>query len=861
MKMKALLFLALPLLYAASCKDEISKSTALSAIPVRSTFVVRINNVHQLNSDLQESVPGTVLKESIVFSNLSNFVSLLDGFNNDKAQNIRGFGAFDQYGAGTFGWLWTIESEDVPFINETALATFGNTSSRIYGSSKIIHFTNDDLDFFFAKQNGLVLLSEHENLVEASLKQLESGINLSDDAHFMHTLKTTNSKDPINVFVQYKSMPEWLNTLLLETTEWPGKMATWSALDLDINKNDINFTGISLVPDTAITYLGLFANCGQGSANFTEIIPQNAALAISQSCNDLDTWQANFSEYLGKVNKLKKRNIQLENMAVNPENWMAFVDEELGVFYSDGAVNSAESKNGFIRILDTELASNALNSASGDFIENYREIDIKKLNKRHALPLLFGKLFSHLSEPYWFYHNNWVIFSNNLANAKSTINNLLAEKTWYNAEDFKPVESLLDDNAHILAVAKNMEWYNLAQKELNTENAKKLGSSASQMEKINWAVIQIKQKNEAAYTELVLLHQTETEQIAKQYWSHKLDAEAASRPQLVYNHHTKSNDVFVQDKNNIIYLINAQGKTLWKNQVDGAILGEVDQVDLYKNNKFQLVFNTAQSIYILDRNGKNVGNFPVKLPKTATAPMATLDYENTRKYRFIVPCQNRLYNFDGDGKEVDGWEFKKAKSTLIAKPKHDVIGTKDYIYTADDEGNVYLLNRRGEIRQPIKSQLKNLASQIYLVPDKTVGGKLSALSKSGYVLNLIIDDQIDSLQAFKESPKFMSAKNKSQLLASENYVFKRDDDSNFDIEFNEEIIYEPRIYTVGKDTFISVTTKNNQIWIYDWKGNPLPGMPLYGTGTATVGKTNDKDVHVIVATEDGAILDYKLMQD
>ena len=488
----------------------------------------------------------------------------------------------------------------------------------------------------------------------------------------------------------------------------------------------------------------------------------------------------------------------------------------------------------------------------------YRGKTISKVKARLALPLIYGRMFSHLSEPYWFLHEDWVIISNTMANSKAAINTLLAGKTWQNAD--APFGKYLDSDANITVVAKNPEWLNLAQKELNESAAKDLKPNTKTLNQINWVVASLKQKGGLAYSELIFLHQTKTTSTAKQYWAVDLDQPAVGQPQLVKNHYSKQNEVLIQDEAHNLYLIDATGKTLWKRALDGAILGKVSQVDLYKNNKLQLAFNTAQRLYIIDRNGNDVGAFPITLKQTSTAPMAVFDYENTRKYRFVVPCGKRLLNYDRDGKEVNGWNHKKAKSTIILQPKHAVIRGKDFIYTADKEGHVYLLNRRGEVREKIKSRMPNLASEMYLVYDKNVGGKLGALSKSGYTLNLFMNDQLDSLQPFSDKPLFMTATGRTLVYGAENEIYKRDEEANYDIDLENDLTHAPEYFVVGGRKLITATTDENQVWIFDETGKPLPGMPVYGSGPATVGKTAGKGIHLFVTTKEGELLDYLLSE-
>jgi hypothetical protein len=56
--------------------------------------------------------------------------------------------------------------------------------------------------------------------------------------------------------------------------------------------------------------------------------------------------------------------------------------------------------------------------------------------------------------------------------------------------------------------------------------------------------------------------------------------------------------------------------------------------------------------------------------------------------------------FDKDGTNLEGWQPKDIGESLFAPPRHYRIRGKDYIIAIRDDGNVYLMNRRGE-------QLKN----------------------------------------------------------------------------------------------------------------------------------------------------------
>ena len=673
----------------------------------------------------------------------------------------------------------------------------------------------------------------------------------------MHVLKTANAKDPVNVFVQFKALPDWQETILQHKPTWLADLAGWSALDLDVNANDINLTGISLVPDSASTYLGLFNDAGSQSVQFEHIVPENAALVVNQSCGDMKRWGAALDTYLGVHNRLKKRNALLEEYAVQPKTWHEIITGEMGIFYVDAALPIDESKQGYIRVNDAEEAMPLLQTVSSPEAETYRDHAIYKFEKRNVLQLLFGQLYSNMPQPYWFIHNDWVVFSNNLDLAKNHINNLLAEKSWSNSTAFGNAESLLDGDAHIIVLARNPEWLSLALKEVKEPIDEKLKKQKEDLAAINWMLVQFKQRNEAAYTEVVFLHQTKQEGTAKQYWSTSLGSAVLTRPRLVRNHYSNANEVIVQDEAHNLYLLDPKGEILWKKPIDGPILGQVEQIDMYKNNKLQLVFTTADKLYIIDRNGRDVAPFPVNLPAKATAPLGIFDYANNRDYRLVVPCGKRLVNYGIDGRPVRGWNFSPAKADLVTQPKHEVIGNKDYIHVADAQGNLLVLNRRGEVRVPTTKKMRNLASGISLIGKNQSEARFFALSKSGYQLSLYMNDNLDSIQPFGNKPRYVQLLGDRMLFGGGNELYFRSPAANFDIMLEDDLTTAPAMFIAGGKLFITATT-GESVWVYDEKGELLPGMPLYGSGTATVGRTQGNDLHVIVASPDGVVADYKL---
>lgn len=176
-----------------------------------------------------------------------------------------------------------------------------------------------------------------------------------------------------------------------------------------------------------------------------------------------------------------------------------------------------------------------------------------------------------------------------------------------------------------------------------------------------------------------------------------LEHPAAIAPQLVKNHYTGENEIAIQDTQNQLYLISASGKILWKKQLSARILGNITQVDLYKNSKLQMAFITAKSLVVIDRNGNMVKGFPKALPQEGKHGLTVCDYDGSKNYRFFVPTANNILLLKADGSQPNDWQFAGSKNGLQAPVQYIKQQGKD-ILLAYNRTTCYILNRQGKER-------------------------------------------------------------------------------------------------------------------------------------------------------------------
>ena len=93
--------------------------------------------------------------------------------------------------------------------------------------------------------------------------------------------------------------------------------------------------------------------------------------------------------------------------------------------------------------------------------------------------------------------------------------------------------------------------------------------------KINSFILQVHSElAERKLFSLSIIHNETIKDELPEIWKCVLDKEVLAGPWPFKNHYTNEGEVLVQDKLNQLYLINKDGKILWKKQLDQPIQGE-----------------------------------------------------------------------------------------------------------------------------------------------------------------------------------------------------------------------------------------------------------------------------------------------
>ena len=497
--------------------------------------------------------------------------------------------------------------------------------------------------------------------------------------------------------------------------------------------------------------------------------------------------------------------------------------------------------------LDTELSLSELNpllNPSG----NYRSIDLFDINGATKLLEPFRPLVGDdLKVTHCFIWDSFVVFTPDDAAAKEFIGLLQNNEVVAASSSYEGYQSYLAAESSMLYMNMKGQLDPIIQKGFGFKQPKVIKKfplivtqaiSDRGFNHINF-IAKSNENKSLANNQVQLLTTT------------VLEEALLARPQFFTNHKTSGKDIVAQDIGNKLYFIGANGKILWTKALGAPILGSIQEVDLLRNGKKQLAFATAKGFYILDRNGQNVSPFPKLFKDPITQPLAIFDYDNNRKYRFVIVQGKEVLMFDRLGKRVKGFTFNKAAHELTHAPTHIRIGTKDYLLIQEANGRLQILNRVGKTRITVNDQFDFGAERprkegrhfVFWTKDLT---KIT-IDTNGKV-------QRDPTAKAQNSLTHMLGPNKVSL------------DENL-LRINGRLIelplglYDaPQLFDLRGQLYVALHNREtNSILILNKSGDALKNFPVYGSSSIDMADMNrNKKSNFIVQGQTNEILIYQI---
>lgn len=853
--------LAIYFLVVTEKKNEIEP---IGLVPVNASFIVKVNDFGSfLRSEEGKSKAFSHLLNQTTDPSLKTGLDFLmqiekaTGSNNPKPlliavysskNNLDWFFALGNIKPGIDIRNMVVNKSGAPIrtFNQTDIAIL----DQLPGSNWAIAFFNQTF-----------VIASNDLLIEKAILQYTEGQSLLSDSTFVSLYKTSGKNVIGNIFVNYPKAFQFTGDLpdkLKPGFLLAGNFAKWGGFDINYRNETILLTGFS-VADSPKQWAGLFNHQKSSKSELVKIIPESTAFYWSYNLNHFPSFKKSFENYTSSNNT----NVFYKELEKTTRS-----------FYSS-SINDI-----LLSGLDNEIAG--LSCRFDEFPGQLANFQLIKLDKALETWTELKKVFMEASQL-----QNQKLYEETIGFEENTANLISIPLPGFH-KMFNPIHPDFVEGKYLFLCADYLvfcdsvyfaqRFFDCYQQQLTLSTNLSSGTFIDQMSQssgFRWffnpsryfpslrysksndlcgfceflkgfgyfGLELIPEKPAMPFTNFLVQMPLDDNKTENYNWQVKLDTNLAGKPKIVKNHLTKEDEIIVRDAGNTIYLFQKNGQLIWKKKINETILSDIEQIDLFKNRKFQFVFNTSQQLWIIDRNGKTVDPFPIRFKKPANAAIKIVDYEKSREYRFFIPCRNSFVLYDKKGKEVKDWNPKITGSKILSQIEHFNIKKQDYLVYADSQ-QVNFLDRRGKSRlKPCKGNIPGTNFKVFYSNEKS-NEHFIYTDKNGTIRFLYLNGKCDSLNLgqFSDKHHFMHANWDGK--AGKEYIFI--DNDNIKVYSGKNLIYtnqlpgttdlEPILFSLPRNEngFGLVFPEQNQLLLFSKAGNIPASFPLNGDSYFTI---------------------------
>ncbi len=778
--------------------------------PENTSVIIKTSNIESLKSSIRNSdflqkfsktnSFNTVKSKLENLSILNPLSDVLICFSKDKRDSL-------QYSIITKYHKSLIRTDSLPnYLEETLL----------HKNKSITKSQLNNTIFYSTVIDSVFITSSSKTIIEQTFSTQKRHIELEK------IYNTTNIDKTLSVITT--SDTTFLKSFFIEDHLSLNKFTNYMAIDTEISQNEIIINGITKSTDSSKSLLNIFKNTIPQENLTQTITPSNSDGFMSFTFGDFKTFETNLSKF---------NNDSIVGTTTLFDNII-----EVGVIY--------ESENNAIVLnsIDNIATKDAL-LAEQNKIDSYRQIDIFDFSNPELFSKTFSPLISFNNATKYCVIDNFFVFADTIELLQNIIANYQNKTALNNRTYFKDIKDNLSDESSLLMVVNPSTLNTIINKNIEESNSYKLNNYKAS------AIQFIYDTNFAHVNGIIKKSKTRASQNSvSEILNIKLDNDLLNTPQFVTNHITKQKEIVIQDVNNTLYLISNKGKILWKKQLQGVVLGKVEQIDIYKNGRLQLAFATPNRVYVLDRNGKDVNPFPGNFNDKITQPLAVFDYDKKKNYRLLVTQGKNVLMYDTKSKVINGFTFKSANSPIVTQPKHFRLGNKDYI-VIKTQSKLYILDRTGKTRVRVKTTSSFSNQPVFIYNNNftttTLGGNLISIDTKGNasIKNLGLSEN----HSLETTSKTLVTQSENKLSIKRNTI-----------ELDYGNYSNPKLFYINDKIYVSITDLQSQkIYLYDSQAKLISNFPVYGNSSIVLDNIDkDRNLEFVTKGDNNSIILYQM---
>ena len=789
------------LIYSCSSYQE-TLISGLDLLPSDSSVIININDIDTTRKILNEN-----LLINAIYPKYKSITKKLNILVDDKIKN--GILSVSPYGKDDLAYTFVskIDFNDSLFNDLNKLQKYQNVNI----------YSDDKKNIYVASLENFYVSSDKDIIIENIIRDFNSK-NYNVDSELLKISKTILNNEPFNIFLKSKEKKE-RNDILKNLSFFPNVNTSWIAYDFQNSLSEINLNGVTRINDSINSKLSILKDIYPIEIKTDKIIPNSFRSFISIAVGDYERFIFNMKNYLNS-NNISADNLNFKSLSIIEE--INFVDDQEKFIVL--GIKNIEQINNYFDLSNTEY-------------EN-----IKLINFKDNFEQLLDYLNYKSNVKYISIIDNFLILTNSVTQLRKINNSISVKDVLGSNSDYLKYKNNNSTkyNFYWLANSLNIiDDININNYELDEYPYISLSGTLNQnialfnfdFSKVNKSI-----ENGNIYTEFLV----------------SSNEEIISDPIWLKNHLNKGYDFAFQDSNNYLNYYSNEGDLLWRKSLSGRIIGEIKQIDLYKNGRLQILFRTNDRLYLIDRNGKEVSQLSFNIKDgEVNHPISVFDYDKNRNYRILVTTDNDIQMYDNSGKIVNGFNPDDFKSKIINSPVHLRIDDKDYIVLQLKNGELKILNRRGKDRVIVDEKIQ--------FSNNSVFSFLKLFTTTDDQGNLI---QVDSDGNLTRDNRNLSKDNLINIYDN-NLIYLNEEElsiNGISIKLPIGRYSRPKLFNVNGSLFVGITDLNEgNLYLFKDNAELVEGFPIKGTSSFNlIDSDNDGKLEIISRLDKFSIVSYEI---
>ena len=534
-------------------------------------------------------------------------------------------------------------------------------------------------DASFAVWGHFLIASPSMVIVESSLRHLENGSSIKDNPMYTDISGVTSERGVLHVNFSNlgKLFSGAADRKYVSFASFFQSIADWGCFGLDNGDSPVTFDGRVVSGRPGERYADVLLTQRGSRPDVYSIVPHNASYVLTLPMSSVDDYAGAFQKWLSAAGRKKDYDYvntvasKQDSLDISTGEFVRSLDiKELSVFsYVSGG---------------SEHKILAFKTDNRKALKNYKDTVCTYLFKGY-LPAYMGEVFRPSAEDAYCALGDWILVGEQ--NEIQTLRQEWKRGAFFSLQEYLEQTPAAEELREItcMSLMVNVSRYSDSLETYFKKQYRNVVGNSFGNKNFELAVLNTCRVGDrlavrtSLYSEDLESLPVPGNQAQANAVVEDVPVTVPQGPFPVKNFIDGSTNYLEQLDNNNLRLLGRSRNPVWTVKFDSPLCGTVRQIDYLKNDKLQMLFGAGNKVYLLDRLGRMVRDFPVTLDKEILLGPDVYDFKGSKDYTMmILHTDNTVAQYDLSGKRPGGWNDISLSERIMSLPECLEVGGKTY---------------------------------------------------------------------------------------------------------------------------------------------------------------------------------------